>query len=177
MMSDHYFALLVHEEAETFECLKASLHRLGVETYSVATCREAKEIVSICKPHVVFSAVFLADGSWSKVLNYADELDVPLSVVVVAPHPDTKLYVSVMQRGAFDFVAPPFECEPLTLVLRSAVFDALRRRDEAARAANALQELVPRNGLPQIGASCDLHTLERGVSRFSKGRASLKAKA
>ncbi len=137
---------------------------------------EAKEIDSMCKPQVVYSGVFLPDGSWLKILNCADELDVPLSVVVVAPHPDTKLYISVMQRGAFDFVAPPFECEPLNFILRSAVFDALRRRDEAARAANTLQEFVPRNGPQQIGAPNNMQTLGRGISRFAAGPTSLKSK-
>jgi DNA-binding NtrC family response regulator len=176
-MSERYFALLVNEQSEMFECLRAALHRLEVQTYSVSTCREAREIISTCKPHVVFSGVSISDGFWLKILNCADELDVPLSVVVVAPHPDTRFYVSVMQRGAFDFIVPPFEYEALRVVLRSAVFDTLRRRDEAARAANSLQELVRRRDPRRLDAPPDLQALPRGLSRFSAAEESLKVKA
>jgi FixJ family two-component response regulator len=74
---------------------------------------------------------------WVSILNIADSADVPLSVIVVAGHPDTRLYVSVMERGAFDFVVPPFEHEPLSFVTRSAALYTQRRRIALAHAGTA----------------------------------------
>jgi FixJ family two-component response regulator len=71
------------------------------------------------------------------ILNTADAENVPLSVIVVGAFPDTRHYVSAMERGAFDFVAPPFEQEPLSFVIRSAALDTYRRREALAQAAVA----------------------------------------
>lgn len=136
-MSEHLFALLVHDHPEVFESLRRTLRDLSVETYSVATCQEAGELISQCKPHIIFTESSLRDGWWSSILNIADTANVPLSVIVVSDYPDTRLYLSVMERGAFDFMAPPFEHEPLDFVLRSAALATQRRREALAHAAVA----------------------------------------
>jgi DNA-binding NtrC family response regulator len=136
-MAERLFALLVHDQSESFESLKRTLRDLSVETYSVTTCKEAAALISQCRPHMIFTAKSLEDGSWASVLNIADSADVPLSVIVVAAHPDTRLYVSVMEHGAFDFVVPPFEHEPLSFVTRSAALYTHRLRDGLARTGAA----------------------------------------
>lgn len=136
-MSLHLFALLVHDHPEPFESLKRTLSDLAVETYSVSTCKEAVDLITHCKPHVIFTETSVMDGSWVSVLNMAEEADVPLSVIVVGDQPDTRHYLSVMERGAFDFVAPPFEHEPLNFVVMGAALNAHRRREAAALSAVA----------------------------------------
>jgi DNA-binding NtrC family response regulator len=133
-MSERLFALLVHDHPEPFESLKQTLRDLSIETYSVATCKEAEDLISQCKPHLIFTDKSLADGSWVSILNTADSADVPLSVIVVGAIPDTRFYVSVMERGAFDFVAPPFEHEPLSFVTQSAALHTHRLREALAHA-------------------------------------------
>ncbi len=127
-MSENLFAILVHGQSGPFESLKRMLRELSVETYSVATCQEAASLIPQCKPHMVFTESTVADGTWLSVFNSAEAADAPLSVIVVGTFPDTKCYLSLMERGAFDFVAPPFEREPLSFVVRSAALDTLRRR-------------------------------------------------
>ena len=134
-MRQHLFALLVHSRSsEAFGSLRWTLRELSVETYSVATCREAKELIAQCKPQIIFTESSVADGSWINIVNGAEAADVPLSVIVVAPHPNTQLYLSVMERGAFDFLAPPFEREPLNFIVCSAALHTHRRREASAHA-------------------------------------------
>jgi len=134
-MSDHIFALLVHERSEPFETLRRTLKDLSVETFSVGTCKEAVDLITNCKPHIVFTDSAVSDGSWVSISNIAEQAEVPVSVIVVGTVPDTKLYLSVMERGAFDFIAPPFEHEPLNFVIRSAALNAHRRRELTACAS------------------------------------------
>ncbi len=136
-MSEHIFALLVHDQPEPFESLKRTLKDLSVETYSVGTCKEAEDMIAHCKPQVVFAERAVADGSWVNISKMAEAADVPLSVIVVGTYPDTRLYLSVMERGAFDFVAPPFEHEPINFVIRSAALHAHRRREASVQASLA----------------------------------------
>ncbi len=140
-MRNHSFALLVHSRCEPFQSLKQSLRDLSIETYSVATCREAEELISQCKPHIVFTDASLVDGSWERILNFTDTRNVPLSLIVVSAVVDTRLYLSVMERGAFDFVVPPFEHESLNFVTRSAALATQRRREALASAAAGWQPL------------------------------------
>ncbi len=134
-MNDHVFALLVHDRPEPFAALKRTLGDLGIETFSVSTCQQAKKLISQCKPHVIFTEEALADGSWTRVLKMVEDAEAPINVIVVGVLPDTKQYISVMERGAFDFVAPPFEHEPLDFVTRSAALDVDRRREASVRSA------------------------------------------
>ena len=136
-MPERVFALLVHEHAEPFESLKRALNELSIETCSVATCKEAAEVIFRSRPQIIFTESSLRDGWWSNIMNIADSANVPLNVIVVSAHPDTRLYLSVMERGAFDFVTPPFTGEPLGFVARSAALDAHRRRDSLAHRAAA----------------------------------------
>lgn len=133
-MSEHLFALLVHDQSEPFESLRQTLTDLSVETYSVSTCKEAEELIFERKPPLVFTQGLLTDGSWMSIFNLAEMSGLPVSVIVVGPVPDTRFYVSVMERGAFDFVAPPFEHEPLSFVVQSAAINAHRRREASTRA-------------------------------------------
>jgi DNA-binding NtrC family response regulator len=145
-MSDHLFVLLIHDRPGRFDSLRQVLRDLSLETYSVKSCKEASDLIAQCRPHIVFTQASLADGSWLTVQRIAEETKVPLSVIVVADVPDTRKYVSIMERGAFDFVAPPFEHEPMRFVVRSAALDAQRRRDAAAAHA-VYQPAYSRNAL------------------------------
>jgi DNA-binding NtrC family response regulator len=134
IMNSNIFALLVHSQPEPFQELRRTLHSLSVETYSVPSCREAGGLISQCQPHIVFSERWLPDGSWLTISDLAEDADIPLSVIVVAAVPDVRLYLSVMERGAFDFVAPPFENEAIDFVVRSAALNTRRRRGALAPA-------------------------------------------
>jgi DNA-binding NtrC family response regulator len=133
-MNQHICALLIHDRKELFEPLRRTLADLAVETYSVATCQQAKHLISHWKPQIIFTEKSVADGSWMNVVNMAETADPPLTVIVVGTIPDTQLYLSTMERGAFDFVAPPFEHEPLKFVLRSAALNATRHRECLSKA-------------------------------------------
>jgi DNA-binding NtrC family response regulator len=132
-MSDHLFALLIHSQSDPFESLKRTLGELSIETYSVSSCREAEDWISQCTPQLVFTQSSLPDGTWVSIFSMAERAKLPVSVIVVGSAPDTRLYLSVMERGAFDFVVPPFEREPMKFVVQSAAMNAHRRREASAR--------------------------------------------
>jgi DNA-binding NtrC family response regulator len=136
-MRERIFALLIHDRSEPFDSLRRVLRDLSIETYSVETCKQAKELITQCEPQIVFTASSLADGSWATILRMAEDAGVPLSVVVVGAQPDSRLNLSVIQRGAFDFVAPPFNREPLDFMIRSAAEGVHRRREASAQAVFA----------------------------------------
>lgn len=136
-MSDHFFALLVHGNPSTFDSLKTTLKDLSVGTYTVESLAEAKHLIPRTHPHIVFTDTSLPDGSWSDVINLAEKAGSPVNVIVVGSNKDMNLYMSAIERGAFDFVLPPFEHDALDFAVRSAGENACHRRHVQARLAVA----------------------------------------
>ena len=136
-MDDRFFALLVHERPAPLESLKSALKDLSVETYSVNSCEEAKRLLPQTQPQIVFTDTNLPDGTWADVVEMAENAASPVNVIVVGCNKDIKFYISALERGAYDFVLPPFERQALDYVVHSAADNARLRRQALARAAVA----------------------------------------
>lgn len=136
-MTKQLFALLIHGGSDHFECLREALKRHSVHTYSVSTCKQAENLLAQCKPDLVFTESSVTDGSWLSIQNLAEAARMPLSVIVVGSLPNTQLYISVMELGAFDFIAPPFERDSLDFIVQSAARNTHRLRKAVVDSAAA----------------------------------------
>jgi FixJ family two-component response regulator len=107
--------------------------RFGLEVQSVKgqhvkSCQDLRRTLNeIRHPCVIFTDVVLPDGTWMDVLAISPNTRIPVNVVVVARLADTRLYVETIEKGAFDFVVPPFSDHDLNHVLRCAVDGVVRR--------------------------------------------------
>jgi DNA-binding NtrC family response regulator len=122
-------ALLVNDREETFSPLKPILESQCIVTREARTCGEA--LLSLWgkrPPHLVFTDVQLADGNWRDVISLADKCPLPINIVVISRQLDMNLYIEAMERGAFDFITPPFEAPDVAHVVRCAAQNVLRRR-------------------------------------------------
>jgi DNA-binding NtrC family response regulator len=125
-------ALLIFHRTEPYNDLEAALEKLAVRTGRARTLAEACHILSTVNlPLVVFTESELPDGNWADVVSLSARAASPVSVIVMGQEIDTKLYVSVIEGGAFDFMAPPFEAPALAHVVRCAADNALMRRQAA----------------------------------------------
>jgi two-component system response regulator HydG len=95
------------------------------------------KVVRRDQPDLIFTDTRLPDGSWTDLVDMAEKFDSPVNVIVVSTTEDVQLYISALQRGAFDFVLPPFERQGLEFVVRSGSEDARHRRKLRALAALA----------------------------------------
>ncbi|MGA2609088.1 MAG: hypothetical protein ABSH01_16730 [Terriglobia bacterium] len=125
-------ALLIFHRTEPYNDLEAALEKLAVRTGRAGTLAEACHVLSsVNLPLLVFTESELPDGNWADVVSLSARASSPVSVIVVGQEIDTKLYVSVIEGGAFDFMAPPFEAMDLAHVVRCAADNALMRRQAA----------------------------------------------
>jgi DNA-binding NtrC family response regulator len=136
-MGNRFFALLIHDQWESFESLKNVLQELSVETYSVSNVQDAARLLPQTQPHLIFTAATLTDGSWFSVMKIVDRGAVPVNVIIVGPHRDLKLYTSAIAAGAFDCIAPPFDRQALEPVVWAAGDDVRHRRRILVRNAAA----------------------------------------
>lgn len=132
MAHEKFFTLLVSNADESFEDLKVLLERAGLDVRSSGRCDEAAQVLDQTKPALIFTSTRLPDGTWSDVVRLAKKAPAFANVIVVGKYMDTQLYLSTMDGGAFDFVLPPFEADPIGHVVRVAAENARRRREEQA---------------------------------------------
>src|SRR5580658_4471574 len=107
-------ALVVHQNSETLATLKGALERQGMCVILAESRQQANRILGGQNPApLVFTDTQLPDGTWADILTEAARATQPVNVIVVARVVDTRFYMKVIEKGAFDFLAPPFEATDL----------------------------------------------------------------
>lgn len=140
-MMETITALLVHQNSETLAILRGALERQGMRIIHAQSRAEAKRMLGGLNPApLVFTDTQLPDGTWADVLALAQKAKLPVNVIVVARVVDTRFYVDVIETGAFDFLAPPFNATDLAYVVRSAMDNVVAQRAASTRAAPDTQE-------------------------------------
>ncbi len=128
-MREKISALLVHDQDDPFRALKLALESQGIQTCRVRSCKDALRLLEQVKPpELVFTDTKLPDGTWAEVLSLAVKASDPICVIVVSRLVDINLYIEVIERGAFDFIVPPFGASDLSHIVRCAVWSTLSRR-------------------------------------------------
>ncbi|HEX5411793.1 MAG TPA: response regulator [Terriglobia bacterium] len=133
-MEGKAFALVVHDRPEPCQALKPVLKRLGVDTFSVGSRAEAVLLLEQTHPHLIFTDVQLPDGSWTDLVNLADNATVAACVILVGSSEDPEVIQSACKHGAFNFISPPFDSETVSEILSNALALVRARRDQHSRA-------------------------------------------
>lgn len=108
--------LLVMPAAERGELHKA-LTSCGLEVFLAATCEEARRVLNMeYQVAAVFTSARLPDGCSGTLLAIAREHTHPLPIVVCVDNPDGG-WSELLQQGAFEVLAAPFEPERLRAVV------------------------------------------------------------
>ncbi len=170
-MSEQNSVLFVHLDQTQAAALEASLASQAVKILRAQNCREAGSILAGPEPpQLVLTDTSLPDGSWADVVALARKSHVPINVIVVARLVNTRFYVEVIEAGAYDFIASPFQPYELGYVLNCALQNALERREAQARLEQAAQRELfpgalnsPRTALPASGAAAALRAAHKSL--------------
>lgn len=130
------YALLLYVQDEPLGTLKVMLEGQEVRAYRGRSCREAFAWLKSWKPpELIFTAITLPDGTWEDVLSLAAKMSRTTSVIVVDRWFDIQLYAEAVQRGAFDFIVPPFDRSNLVHIVRCASGNTSGGRNALTNAA------------------------------------------
>ncbi len=134
-MRDRTFTLLIHDNTEPPEPLKAALQDVAADTFNVHSLEVAKVLHSGAQPQVILVDTGLPEEAWAGVLTLLERADVPLNVLVMGTRTNLERYLTAMGRGSFNLVVPPFVLESLGYVIRPNALEERFRPDAPARAA------------------------------------------
>lgn len=126
-------AVSLHNEKDQCIELEEALEDMSVEVYSAKRCVEAKELIANYQPLLLFVDLDIWKQLHDVILDMAISADQFMSIIIVASSPDIEMYVSAIEQGAFNFVAPPFARDVLAMIVYTAALDARNRRRSLSR--------------------------------------------
>jgi DNA-binding NtrC family response regulator len=102
----------------------------------VSSCGEALDRIQRQPPPVILCSLHLPDGTWHEVLAEAARAACPSRVIVVAHSSDERLWAEVLDLGAYDLFATPFEPSEVIRVV-SLAWRQWRHDRDARKTARA----------------------------------------
>jgi DNA-binding NtrC family response regulator len=113
--------LVVEDEAEVAAVLCDALNDLGYAVALAVDGTEALRLVPLYRPDVVLLDLALPNMPGDIVLGQLPLADPNLPVIIVTGNADIELARATLARGAFDYVAKPFDLEILARILAAAL--------------------------------------------------------
>lgn len=121
-MSSWIRALLVHSEEKPMAELKALLEAQGIKTSQARSFAEVEPVMARVGPlALIFTDPVLTDGTWVDVVALAESGHPVIPLIVVSRFVDLRLYLDVLERGAADFLVPPFRNIDIAHVIKGAL--------------------------------------------------------
>jgi two-component system response regulator PilR (NtrC family) len=163
--------LVVDDEPSLREMISILLRREGLDVTSAPGFLAAKTLIaSAPSPFaLVLTDLVMPDGSGLDVLTFAKERNPATEVIVMTAHSTVDAALDAMKRGAYDFVAKPFQATELRLlVLRGVEKSAIVRENERLRAILAAER--PEDPLEQLGRSPAMRQIADLIRRVAPSR-------
>jgi len=111
--------LMVCGGGELHLALRKVLNEAGMQVRLVQSCAEVQRTLEeFSVPAALFSDTSLPDGTWADILALATQGARQVPVIVVSRVVDINLYINVLEKGASDFIVPPFYCQDILHVLK-----------------------------------------------------------
>jgi len=163
--------LVVDDEPGLREMLTILLKREGLHVTSAPGFNAAKEALSSAPwPFaLVLTDLVMPDGSGLDLLTVAKERDAATEVIVMTAHSTVDAAIDAMRRGAYDFVAKPFQTAELRLLVSRALEkSAIVAENVRLRARIAADH--PRDPLEALGKSPPMRAIADIIRRVAESR-------
>jgi two-component system chemotaxis response regulator CheY len=113
-------AMLIMARERRLPLLEA-LDSCGIDVLEVCDCNEARRMLEIQPPvEVVLTDAALPDGDWRGVLQIVTRAGANIEVVVCSRLGDHKLWIDVLEQGAYDVLVEPYQHEEIRRIIEAA---------------------------------------------------------
>jgi response regulator RpfG family c-di-GMP phosphodiesterase len=119
-MTDTYRANILVVDDEEYVC-NIIEESLSQENHSVSVTSDPAEALTILQERpidLVLSDLVMGEYSGVQVLDAAQAIDRDIIVILMTAHPTVQTAISVLKKGAYDFMVKPFKLEVLKATIR-----------------------------------------------------------
>jgi two-component system, NtrC family, nitrogen regulation response regulator GlnG len=139
--------------------LERALAREGFTVRSFSNARDVLAAIEIEQPQVLVSDIRMPGGSGIDLLAQVKSKHPGLPVIIMTAYSDLDHAVSAFQRGAFEYLAKPFDVPKATELVRRAVEESLREPTQSERSTQ-----VPE----MLGQASAMQDVFRAIGRLSQ---------
>ena len=172
--------LIVDDEKAARFGMKLALENDGYNVMEASDGIEAFEIIKAKSPSLIFLDINMPKINGIQVLEEINQMESPPMIVIVTAYGSEKVAVDAMKKGAYDYIAKPYEIDDLRLIAKHA-FEKLALEEENARLRSEINRLGSRgkivgesqvmnqvfNKIEKVGPS-DVTVLVQGESGSGK---------
>ena len=172
--------LIVDDEKAARFGMKLALEKDGYNVMEASDGIEAFEIIKAKSPSLIFLDINMPKINGIQVLGEINQMENPPMIVIVTAYGSEKVAVDAMKKGAYDYIAKPYEIDDLRLIAKHA-FEKLALEEENTRLRSEIDRLGSRgkivgesqvmnqvfNKIEKVGPS-DVTVLVQGESGSGK---------
>jgi DNA-binding NtrC family response regulator len=138
--------LIVDDEKSARYGMQRALASLDSDILEAANGLKALEIIDREKPDLVIMDIAMPEMDGLEALEKLQEISDPPLVIMVTAHGSEKIAVDAMKKGAYDYIAKPYDVDELRIVARNALERVSLERENRRLA----EELKKREGYGEI---------------------------
>jgi two-component system response regulator AtoC/two-component system nitrogen regulation response regulator NtrX len=90
------------------------------EVFEASNLTKARELCEVQQPEIVLLDLNLGAEDGFDFLEEVQRRDLPVLVIIITAHGSERIAVGAMKKGAYDYLAKPFEIDELRLIVRNA---------------------------------------------------------
>lgn len=162
--------LIADDEPYICELFRDMLEPGGAQVYSASTGTEALDIIETSELDLAILDVRMPDPDGLAVLGRINELGLDLPVIILTALDSSTITIEAMQRGAYDYIAKPFDPDDmLRLIERAVDYRRLTQRVQVLEQQTSTSD--PRDTL--IGRSAAMQEVYKLIGRVASSSATL----
>ena len=124
--------LIVDDEKAARYGMKKLLEKDNYLVYEAKDGADAMQIIKAHYPALVFLDINMPQLDGMKTMEMINAMKNPPLVVIVTAYGSEKIAVEAMKKGAYDYVAKPYEIDELRIIAKNA-FEKISLQEENAR--------------------------------------------
>jgi DNA-binding NtrC family response regulator len=106
--------------AREAEAVSSMVESERIRIYHAVTLEDAVSRLKLTRSRVLLTNTRFRDGTWKDALETSQHIRPPAALVVASRLADEKLWLGVLERGAYDLIVKPFQAAELCRILRNA---------------------------------------------------------
>jgi len=138
--------LIVDDEKSARYGMQRALASLDSDILEAGNGLKALEVIDREKPDLVIMDIAMPEMDGLEALEKLQETPAPPLVIMVTAHGSEKIAVDAMKKGAYDYIAKPYDVDELRMVARNALERVLLEHENRRLA----EELKRRAGYGEI---------------------------
>jgi two-component system response regulator PilR (NtrC family) len=161
--------LIIDDEPDIRELLEITLLRMGLNTYTAGTVKEALECLNTYQLDLCLTDMKLPDGTGIDIVNYIQHHCPDLPIAVITAFGNMETAVESLTSGAYDYVTKPVNVKKLRELVEKALnISTQQQQQQRGKSSGKIKEKAADNVI--LGNSEVIINLNKTIKKLSRSQ-------